>query len=77
MAKQEIEKTQIGPYLNSEDNHIWISIPFEEYKELLVIKGRYEELKSQQTNWKVNRITYKDYTDKPTIDPRKVTCATD
>ena len=26
-----------------------IEIPFEEYKELLIIKGRYEELKSQQT----------------------------
>lgn len=25
-----------------------IEIPFEEYKELLIIKGRYEELKSQQ-----------------------------
>lgn len=24
-----------------------ISIPFEEYKELLIIKGKYEELKSQ------------------------------
>lgn len=24
-----------------------IEIPFEEYKELLIIKGRYEELKSQ------------------------------
>ena len=26
-----------------------ITIPFEEYKELLIIKGRYEELKSQLT----------------------------
>lgn len=25
-----------------------IEIPFEEYKELLIIKGRYEEFKSQQ-----------------------------
>lgn len=25
-----------------------IEIPFEEYKELLIIKGKYEELKSQQ-----------------------------
>ena len=27
---------------------ITIEIPFEEYKELLIIKGRYEELKSQK-----------------------------
>ena len=26
-----------------------ITIPMEEYKELLIIKGKYEELKSQQT----------------------------
>ena len=26
---------------------ITIEIPFEEYKELLIIKGKYEELKSQ------------------------------
>ena len=41
-----------------------IEIPFEEYKELLIIKGRYEELKSQQNiPWAVNprgtTITYK------------------
>lgn len=40
-----------------------IEIPFEEYKELLIIKGRYEELKSQQSiPWIVNpkdtTITY-------------------
>lgn len=29
------------------DNEKFIEIPFEEYKELLIIKGRYEELKSQ------------------------------
>lgn len=28
---------------------ITIEIPFEEYKELLIIKGKYEELKSQRT----------------------------
>lgn len=28
---------------------ITIEIPFEEYKELLMIKGRYEELKAQKT----------------------------
>lgn len=29
-------------------NQLTIEIPFEEYKELLIIKGKYEELKSQQ-----------------------------
>ena len=29
-------------------NLVTIEIPFEEYKELLVIKGKYEELKSQK-----------------------------
>lgn len=32
----------------SKDNLITIEIPFEEYKELLIIKGKYEELKSQK-----------------------------
>ena len=44
----------------SEKNLITIEIPFEEYKELLIIKGHYEELKSQQNiPWTVipNRIT--------------------
>lgn len=27
-----------------------ITIPMEEYKELLIIKGKYEELKSQERN---------------------------
>ena len=37
-----------------------IFITLEEYKELLIIKGKYEELKSQQVvkpNW-----TYRDFT---------------
>ena len=33
---------------DSKDNLITIEIPFEEYKELLIIKGKYEELKSQK-----------------------------
>ena len=32
----------------SKENLITIEIPFEEYKELLIIKGKYEELKSQK-----------------------------
>ena len=58
-----------------------IEIPFEEYKELLIIKGRYEELKSQQNiPWTVNprgtTITYKSTKeqDKELTPPYKVTC---
>ena len=32
----------------SEKNLITIEIPLDEYKELLIIKGKYEELKSQK-----------------------------
>ena len=51
-----------------------ITIPFEEYKELLILKGRYEELKNKSI---INTgITYRDLeNDKGiTIDPYKVTC---
>ena len=50
-----------------------IEIPFEEYKELLIIKGRYEELKSQQNiPWTANprgtTITYKNTKEQRTFD---------
>ena len=58
-----------------------IEIPFEEYKELLIIKGHYEELKSQQNiPWAVNprgtTITYKNTKEqnKELTPPYKVTC---
>jgi len=58
-----------------------IEIPFEEYKELLIIKGRYEELKSQQNiPWTVKpngtTITYTNTReqDKELTPPYKVTC---
>lgn len=58
-----------------------IEILFEEYKELLIIKGRYEELKSQQIiPWIVNpkdtTITYTNTKrqDKELTPPYKVTC---
>lgn len=58
-----------------------IEISFEEYKELLIIKGRYEELKSQQSiPWIVNpkdtTITYTNTKrqDKELTPPYKVTC---
>ena len=58
-----------------------ITISFEEYKELLIIKGRYEELKSQQNiPWTVKpngtTITYLNTReqDKELTPPYKVTC---
>ena len=58
-----------------------IEIPFEEYKELLIIKGRYEELKSQQNiPWAVNprgtTMAYKNTKEKnkELTPPYKVTC---
>lgn len=49
-----------------ETKGVIVGIPIEEYKELLIIKGKYEELKSQQnTPWTVNpRGTTVTYTDK-------------
>ena len=43
---------------------ITIEIPFEEYKELLIIKGRYEELKSQKEKTQTidwNPVHIKDF----------------
>lgn len=56
--------------MNKED---MITITLEEYKELLIIKGKYEELKSNHVSFPVNRqiITYDG---KPIIEPYKVTC---
>ncbi len=58
-----------------------IEIPFEEYKELLIIKGKYEELKSQQNiPWTIRpngtTITYRDTKeqDEKVTPPYKVTC---
>lgn len=46
-----------------------ITISMEEYKELLIIKGKYEELKSQQV-LKSNYPLTRDLTEKP----YKLTC---
>ena len=52
---------------------ITIEIPFEEYKELLIIKGRYEELKSQKEETQTidwNTIHTKDF---PTLTQPTIT----
>lgn len=55
-----------------------ITIPMEEYKELLMIKGKYEELKSQQ---QIQKISLPDYHIKELSEryktpepPYKITC---
>ena len=56
-----------------------ITIPLEEYKELLIIKGKYEELKSQKIEtipFNKTKITYTGPDGKPITltSPYKVTC---
>ena len=54
-----------------------ITITLEEYKELLIIKGKYEELKSREGSWIKPTITWREY-DKSNIDSNpKVTWAVD
>lgn len=53
----------------------FIAIPIKEYKDLLIIKGKYEELKSQQNiPWSVNpngTITIQEWNkDKELISPK-------
>lgn len=53
-----------------------ITITLEEYKELLIIKGKYEELKSRESSWIKPTINWREY-GKPDIDPNpKVTFKT-
>lgn len=55
-----------------------IYIPLEEYKELLMIKGKYEELKSMYTPYYNTKITYRgDTTDFGLRYPYDVTCCND
>ena len=52
-----------------------IVITLEEYKELLMIKGKYEELKSLYTSTFNAKITYCNFEDdKELKPPYKVTC---
>lgn len=52
-----------------------IVITMEEYKELLIIKGKYEELKSLYTPQTYPKITYRgEFKDNELTPPYKVTC---
>ena len=58
------------------DNNV-ITISMEEYKELLITKGKYEELKSQQrikintSDYNIKDLTERYITPEP---PYKITC---
>ena len=68
-AYLEVMEEEYNPDKNKRTT---IAISMEEYKELLIIKGKYEELKSQQSPFYTN-IKF-DNTNKPVIEPYKVTC---
>lgn len=52
-----------------------IVITLEEYKELLMIKGKYEELKSLYNPTFNTKITYRNFEDdKELKPPYKITC---
>lgn len=53
-----------------------ITISMEEYKELLIIKGKYEELKSYTTPYIYpTKITWRGDTDTTWQEPYTVSCA--
>ncbi len=59
------------------NGNVYVTITLEEYKELLITKGKYEELKSQTNRIPKTNITYR-YDGKeykwPPEEERKVTC---
>ena len=55
-----------------------ITIKLEEYKELLIIKGKYEELKNLYCPVPKTNITYRNFdtdTTKELTPPYKITCS--
>ena len=57
-----------------EKEEIFIQIPLEEYKELLVIKGRYEELTKKEFILPNQKITYIKGAPIQEYDTYKITC---
>lgn len=52
-----------------------ITITLEEYKELLTIKGKYEELKNiYMPSYPKTNITYRGFDEKELTPPYKLTC---
>lgn len=73
MDKKETSNITFRCYNDLDEKQITISL--EEYKELLIIKGKYEELKNKcwQCYPHGNTITYR-YSDGKLKDPYTVTC---
>ena len=73
MDKKETSNITVGYYHTLEDKEITISL--EEYKELLITKGKYEELKNKcwQCHPRGATITYRD-SDGGFRYPYTVTC---
>lgn len=73
MDKKDNNKNSIsvGYYHTLDDKQI--TIPLEEYKELLIIKGKYEELKSQYQPYR-STITYTGGDNTNSKYPYTVTC---
>lgn len=73
MDKKETSNITVGYYHTLEDKEITISL--KEYKELLITKGKYEELKNKcwQCYPRGTTITYKD-SDGGLRYPYTVTC---
>ena len=53
------------------DNSKTITISLEEYKSLLIIKGKYEELKGNQMNQTYPKITYRSYSNEGNKDDQE------
>lgn len=70
-------KTEYKPFMKEKEETL-IQIPLEEYKELLVIKGRYDELVKKEILLPNQRITYIDGIPvqklKKEYDTYKITC---
>ena len=72
MDNKETSNITVGYYHALDEKQI--TIPLEEYKELLIIKGKYEELKSQYSCYKPT-ITYTGGNGNTGLEyPYKVTC---
>lgn len=72
MDKKETSNITVGYYHALDEKQI--TIPLEEYKELLIIKGKYEELKSQYPCYNPTITFTGENSNYGIKEPYKVTC---